>query len=110
MPDQARFAEFGERAEVLGDRVLPHAAPVYDVEVVAAEPAQVLLDVAAQLVGPGRGAPTALCSTAIDRPRSLGVPRWKAALPVSRIAPKPMRLTGRSPRFQVPAACAMIMP
>ncbi len=50
----------------------------------------------------------ALRSTAIDRSRSLGVPRLKAALPVSRIAPKPMRLTGRSPRVQVPEAAAVI--
>jgi hypothetical protein len=41
--------------------------------------------------------------------RSLGVPRWKAALPVSRIAPKPMRLTVRSPSVQVPAASAVIV-
>lgn len=50
----------------------------------------------------------ALRSTAIDRSRSLGVPRLKAALPVSRIAPKPMRLTGRSPSCQAPAAAAVI--
>jgi hypothetical protein len=48
-------------------------------------------------------------STAIDRSRPLGVPRWKAALPVSRIAPKPMRRTGRSPSVQVPAAAAVIV-
>ena len=52
---------------------------------------------------------TALRSTAIDRSRSLGVPWWKAALPVSRIAPKPMRLTVRSPSVQVPAASAVIV-
>src|SRR4051812_37273426 len=52
---------------------------------------------------------TALRSTVIDRSRSLGVPRWKAALPVSRIAPNPMRLTDRSPSFQVPAASAVIV-
>jgi hypothetical protein len=51
----------------------------------------------------------ALCRTAIERPRSLGVPWWKAALPVSRIAPKPRRRTGRSPRCQVPDASAVIV-
>src|ERR1044072_1252030 len=48
-------------------------------------------------------------STAIDLSRSLGVPWWKAALPVSRIAPNPSRLMVRSPSVQVPAACAVIV-
>lgn len=52
---------------------------------------------------------TARRSTAIDPSRSLGVPRWKAPLPVSRIAPKPTRLTGRSPSVQVPAALAVMV-
>ncbi|MFC7641379.1 hypothetical protein ACFQX6_10635 [Streptosporangium lutulentum] len=49
---------------------------------------------------------TARRSTVIDRSRSLGAPRLKAALPVRRIAPNPTRLTVRSPSFQVPAAAA----
>lgn len=57
VPDQPRVAQFGQRAEVLGDRVLPHTAQVHHVEVVAAKLAQVLLDMAAQVLGPGRGAP-----------------------------------------------------
>lgn len=42
------------------------------------------------------------------RSRSPEVPWGKAALPVSRIAPKPGRWTGRSPGFQVPAVAAVI--
>ena len=49
---------------------------------------------------------TARRSTAIDWPRSLGEPFANGWLPVSRIAPKPSRLTVRSPRPQVPAAAA----
>jgi hypothetical protein len=44
----------------------------------------------------------------MDWSRSLGVPRSKAALPVSRMAPRPRRLTIMSPSFQVPAAAAGI--
>ena len=44
-----------------------------------------------------------------DCSRSLGVPPPKAALPVSRIAPKPMRLTFMSPRSQVPASAAEVV-
>src|ERR1700690_100895 len=51
---------------------------------------------------------TARRSTPIERPRSLGAPRSKAALPVRRIAPSPTRLTVRSPSCQVPAAAALI--
>jgi len=51
---------------------------------------------------------TARRTTLIDRSRSLGVPRSKAALPVRRIAPNPIRLTVRSPSFQVPALAALI--
>src|SRR3984957_15298924 len=54
--DQAGVAELGQRAEALGDGLLVRpAAQVHHVEVVAAELAQVLLDLAAQLVGAGRG-------------------------------------------------------
>ena len=52
--------------------------------------------------------PTARRSTRMDWSRSLGAPRSKAALPVSRMAPKPRRLTTMSPSFQVPAAAAGI--
>ena len=51
---------------------------------------------------------TARRSTPMDWFRSLGVPRSKAALPVSRMAPRPMRLTIMSPSFQVPEAAAGI--
>ena len=54
MADQARVAQFGQRAEVVGDRVLARCdAQVDHVEVVAAELAQVLLDLAAQLTRGG---------------------------------------------------------
>lgn len=55
--DQSLLAQFGERAEVLGDGVLAHPAQVHHVQVVAAELTQVLLDVAAQVVGARGGAP-----------------------------------------------------
>ena len=45
-------------------------------------------------------------STWMDWSRWLGLPRPKAALPVSRIDPSPSRLTTMSPSFQVPAAAA----
>ena len=51
---------------------------------------------------------TARRSTAIDWARSLGEPFANGWLPVSRIAPKPSRLTVRSPRRQVPAAAAAL--
>ncbi len=57
MPDQPRLAQLGERAEVFGDGVLPHPAQVDDIEVITPELAQILLDVPAQLVRPGGGAP-----------------------------------------------------
>src|SRR5438094_10303931 len=46
-------------------------------------------------------------STEMDRSRSPGAPRPKTAPPVRRIAPKPSRLTLRSPSCQVPAAAAV---
>ncbi len=57
VPDQSRFAQFGEGAEVLGDGaglpVHPRApAQVDDVEVVEPELADVLLDLGAQLLRP----------------------------------------------------------
>src|SRR5579863_9066411 len=48
----------------------------------------------------------ALRSAAIERFRSLGVPRSKTPVPVRRIAPNPIRFTVRSPSAQVPAALA----
>src|SRR5262245_61792073 len=48
---------------------------------------------------------TALRRTAMDWSRSLGVP---SALITSRMAPKPRRLTVRSPSCQVPAADALV--
>jgi hypothetical protein len=51
---------------------------------------------------------TARRSTLIDWSRLLGVPRSKTALPVSRIAPNPIRLTVKSPSCQVPADAAVI--
>ena len=50
--DQADVAQLGQRTEVPGDRVQPGQAQVYQVKVIAAELAQVLLDLPAQL---GRG-------------------------------------------------------
>src|SRR5215472_4331693 len=50
---------------------------------------------------------TARRSTPMDRSRSPGAPRPKTAPPVKRIAPKPSRLTVRSPSCQVPAAAAV---
>src|SRR4051812_15955625 len=50
---------------------------------------------------------TARRSTAIEVSRSRGVPPWNGRLPVSRIAPKPSRLTVRRPNLQVPAASAL---
>ncbi len=47
---------------------------------------------------------TARRSTVIARSRSLGVP---SGLAVRRIAPKPIRLTVRSPSVQVPALAAV---
>ncbi len=64
MADQTRRAQFGQGAEVFGDRVLPHAAQIDDVEMVAAELTQVLLDVGAQVLGAGGGAP-------LPRPRAV---------------------------------------
>ena len=53
MADEPGVAQLGQRAEVLGDRVgAARRAQVDHVEVVAAELAQVLLDLAAQLVRP----------------------------------------------------------
>ena len=52
---------------------------------------------------------TARRSTAIDPVAVARRAGWKAALPVSRIAPKPIRLTVRSPSVQVPAAAAVIV-
>src|ERR1700759_3090051 len=49
---------------------------------------------------------TARRSTVRDRLRSLVVPLPNGTLPVSRIAPKPSRLTVRSPSRHVPAAAA----
>lgn len=57
--DQPRLAQLGQRAEVLGDGLLAHDAQVDDVEVVAAQLAQVLLDLTAQFVGPRRSPPRA---------------------------------------------------
>ena len=57
MADQPGVAQVGQRAEVLGDRALAEGAQVHHVEVVAAELAQVLLDLAAQLLGPRPGQP-----------------------------------------------------
>ena len=58
MADQPGVAQLGQRAEVLGDRVRCRTdAQVHHVEVVAAELAQVLLDLAAQLFRPGPGQP-----------------------------------------------------
>ena len=59
MADQPGVAQVGQRAEVLGDRVQPGQAQVHHVEMVAAELAQVLLDLAAQLVRGGLGQPVA---------------------------------------------------
>jgi hypothetical protein len=60
VPDQSRVAQLGERAEVFGDRVDAAQPPqVHHVQVVAAELAQVLLHLPAQLVGPGHRQPLA---------------------------------------------------
>jgi hypothetical protein len=55
--DQAGVVQFGQRAEVPGDRVQPGQAQVYQVQAVAAELAQVLLDLPAQLGRGGLGQP-----------------------------------------------------
>ena len=47
VPDQPSVAQFGERAEVLGNEVLTHPAHVHRVQMVPPEPTQVLLDLAA---------------------------------------------------------------
>ena len=47
MPDQPSVAQFGERAEVLGNEVLTHPAHVHHVQMVPPELTQVLLDLAA---------------------------------------------------------------
>ena len=57
--DQADIAQLGQRAEVPGDRVQPGQAQVYQVQVIAAELAQVLLDLPAQLGGGGLVQPLA---------------------------------------------------
>lgn len=57
MPDEPGLAQLGQRAEVLGDGVLPHPAQIDDIEMVAAQLPQVLLDMAAQLVGARGRAP-----------------------------------------------------
>jgi hypothetical protein len=58
--NQAGFAELGEGAEVLGERGhARHDAQVHHAEMVAAELAQVLLDLAAELSGRGPGSPLA---------------------------------------------------
>src|SRR4051794_9722133 len=57
VPDESGIAELRESAETLGDRVLAgpsHDPEIHHVEVVAAEPAQILLDLAAQLSWGGR--------------------------------------------------------
>lgn len=53
VPDQPRVAQFGQLPEVLGHRLQVVLAQVDHVEMVAAELAQVLLDLAAQFVGAG---------------------------------------------------------
>ena len=57
--DESGLAQVGQCAEVLGDGVRADDAQVHHVEVVAAELAQVLLDLAAQLAGawPGSHSP-----------------------------------------------------
>ena len=57
LADQPGVAQLGQRAEMLGDRIGGVGAEVHQVEVVAAELAQVLLDLAAQLPGGGPGQP-----------------------------------------------------
>ena len=47
VPDQPSVAQFGERAEVLGNEVLTHPAHVHHVQMVPPELTQVLLDLAA---------------------------------------------------------------
>src|SRR4029453_2054655 len=91
--DQTGVAQFGQRAEVPGDRVPPGQAQVHQFQAVAAELAQVLLDLPAQLGRGGLGQPavsmwftpssTAVRSTAIAWSRSPGIaqganagPRW----------------------------------
>ncbi len=51
--DEPGLAQLGQGAEALGDRIGPDDAQVHHVEVVAAELAQVLLDLAAQLLRGG---------------------------------------------------------
>jgi len=55
--DQPGITEVSQGAEVVGNRVIPAPAQVDDVEVIAAELPQVLLDLAAQLLGRGHGQP-----------------------------------------------------
>lgn len=57
MPDQPGVAQFGQRTDVLGERRGAERAEVHHVEVVTAEGAQVLLDLAAQLFGARPGQP-----------------------------------------------------
>ena len=59
MPDQPFVAQLGQHAEVLGERIVAVHPQVHHVEVVAAELAQVLLDLAAQLVRRGERQPLA---------------------------------------------------
>lgn len=47
LTDESGHAQFGDCAEAFGDRVGPDAAKVHYVEMVAAGPAHVLLDLAA---------------------------------------------------------------
>lgn len=57
MPDETGVAQFGQRAEVLRDRVQSVLAQVHHIQMVTAELAQVLLDLPAQLVRPGQRQP-----------------------------------------------------
>lgn len=59
MADEPGLAQVGQCAEALGDRIVADDAQVDHVEVVAAELAQVLLDLAAQLSRGGMGEPLA---------------------------------------------------
>ena len=72
MPDQAGLLELGQDAEVLGHRLQAALAQVDEVEVVAAEGAQVGLDERGQLVGPGQAVAVGPTFVAISRSSGYG--------------------------------------
>jgi len=67
LADQPGVAQLGQRAEMLGDRIGGVGAEIHQIEVIAAELAQVLLDLAAQLPGGGPGQPRTGRIAAPDR-------------------------------------------